>query len=65
MQVYVSHVTGYPGRAVAAALRGEDGIEDAKITGSVLPEEAVPAGVAETALVRCANCLVAVRLPSL
>jgi len=61
MQVYVTHVSGYPGRAVAAALQGEDGIDDIKLTGSVFPEEMIPTGVAETALVRCANCLVAVR----
>ncbi len=63
MQVYVSHVSGYPGRVIAAALQGEDGVEDARVTGSVLPGEAVPKGVHETALVSSANSLVAVRQP--
>jgi hypothetical protein len=51
MQVYVSHISGYPGRAVALALQDDDGIDEVKLVGSVFPDEAVPAGCVESALV--------------
>ena len=54
MQVYVSHVSGFVGKAVAAALV-QDEPSDLKVVGSVHPEDAVPKGVAETAFVR-ATC---------